>query len=90
MNIFVIVQSCTNTDGGNANAISGYPTKEKAIADLTNAILSESSCDSVEEWNETFSTEFNDCFVNNERDHWVYDNDDVLLEYYIQSIEVKD
>lgn len=89
MKVYVILESYTAFDGGNASSFGVFKTKESAIKAMPNAIIERCGYDSVEDFEE-YNGDFNDYFCDTDRTYWSWDRDDNLIEFYIQEDDLED
>lgn len=89
MKVYVILESSTDYNGGNASSFGVFKSRESAIKAMPNAILKRCDYDSVEDF-EDFNGAFDDYFCDTDRTHWSWDGDMGLIEFYIQVDNLED
>lgn len=89
MKVFVILESYTDCKGGNATSFGVFKTKENAIKALPDAIIERLGFESIEEFEDYNDISFADNWIKN-GEHWMWDRDDDLIEFYIQGDELED
>lgn len=89
MEVFVILESFTDFKGGNATSWGVCKSKESAILAMPDLIAQRFGFGTKADFEEEYGF-FDSGFINEEHTHWMWDRDDSLIEFYIQSDEILD